>query len=349
MIYRLLVGVVALAAISLLVVAFAWTRLEPVPLLTIPNAVDLGSQEPGLPAVGSLQIRNDGKAELIVSNISTSCSCAGLEIVQLDGSYRTPKTICIPPGNAVEAVIRIAVNGRVGESLGTLIEFATNDPGRQQVVLPVKFTISGGLRAVPETLALGTVTVDQSVQRVVEIWDQAVPPRRIDRIELSRPDQMSAVILPSPESDADSFGRHSLGRIQVTVDSSAPRDVDCKLSVWLADSARTQPLVIPVIGRVEAEVRFAPDTLILPLQTGRGPVYTGTVLCLHRGEPFRLRVADCTPGFRADLVELSAPGISGQLSIEREPGVKADRAAITVRATRGDREFTLPLTVLVRP
>ena len=317
MIYRLLAGGAALIAITLVVLAFARSRREPVPILAIPNFVDLGSQEPGLPAVGSLQIRNEGAAELVVSDIKTSCSCSGLEIALPDGSYRRPTAIRVPSGESVEAVIRVAVNGQSGTSLRTLIQFATNDPAHPQVALPVELRVSGGLRAVPEAVALGTVTVNEPVQRVVEIWDQAVPPRRIDRVETSRPGEVVAVVLPAPESAADSASRRCLGRVQLTVDSSSPRDVDCKISVWLAEAARSQPFAIPVIGRVEAAVRFAPDTLILPLQTGGGPIYTGTVLCLHRGERFQLRVVDCPPGFRADLTPLSAPGfLDGSRSSE---------------------------------
>lgn len=50
------------------------------PVLDCPEVIDLGEQERGQVAIARATLANAGDADLTITDVRSSCSCAGLEI-----------------------------------------------------------------------------------------------------------------------------------------------------------------------------------------------------------------------------------------------------------------------------
>src|SRR5258708_8966184 len=88
----------------------------------------------GREALVRFSIVNVGGHELFLDNVSSSCSCAGLER-EVNGHLARIESLRIPAGEQRELMIRSNVRGSVGASMVNFIHFHTNDPSLPTVAI----------------------------------------------------------------------------------------------------------------------------------------------------------------------------------------------------------------------
>ncbi len=318
------------------------------PILRTIKTIELGEIETGQIVNADFDITNDGNAPLMIDGVRTSCACAGVEAKNPDGTFTQLTTLTVPPASSVPARMRLVVNGPVGAELKTVIYLTTNDPLQPevQVLITLKKMIHGS-KAVPEVLALGTVSIGEPIRRIVDIVDRSPMPRTIQRIETTDGSTIRATQLPVPENEAAAHGGRIIARIQVEISSLAISDIDGRVNVWLTTEKLASPVSIRIIGRIAPAAEIAPTTLVLPLRSDDGPIFRGTVLCRSQSPITGIRVIECPAYYTVSLPELKSPVNSVQIMIEKvADSDPPSQTVIKVGITSNGMETVCQLLVL---
>lgn len=328
------------------------------PIAVFPAELDLGTRELGEIAVAPFTVANRGGTELILDGLTSNCSCSGIE-QQLDGEFVHPEVIRIKPGEQANLRMRVSVRGvPVGARSATRTTFRTNDPARPTGHIEVVISrVTGGVHTSPPSLVVGHVTVGSVVKRILEVRDDAVAPRSLDRVTSSQPERVTVRRIEADAktpADPAAVGTR-IAILEVTVDTRTPGDLGGTLTLHLADSER-KPDVVRVIGRVVPPIEISPPTVVLPRSSPEGLVYAAN--CLLRsadGKPLSVVVEDC-PSHLA----VTAPGPHAQPSAAVTLTVSVNEAAlrqgavggdytVKLRCRVGDQESVEELRVLLPP
>lgn len=303
------------------VVAAGWAVLDrrgPTvgPVAEFPAHIDLGDRQPNEAVTATLPLANPGDRELVVSDIDTSCSCAGLEVEQ-DGRPARVTGLTLPPGDRIDLTFRLAVGVPPGQGQQVLIRFNTNDPKvpAARVIATVPRVV-GRPSAVPAEVAFGAVALGRPAAERFAVRANAVPGLRVVRVASSRPDRFTAAEAPA-EADA-------VAGVRVELATASPGEVAGEVTVELAAADGTPHTVrVPVSGRVRRPVEPAPAHLLLP--AGRE---TATAFLVGASEePFTAAVVGTPAGLTAALE--AEPPLAGRFQVK----LVVNRAAGTAPAT----------------
>jgi hypothetical protein len=326
------------------------------PVVAYPAKLDLGEHEIGDLAVSRFTIANRGNGELVIDQIRTNCSCTGMEREQ-DNEFVQVKSLRLRGGEQANLVMRVSVRGvPVGAEMLNVVEFQTNDPsqptGRIEAIVR---RVSGGVVASPESVVFGTVPVGATVRKLIDIRDNALLPRLIERVTSTMPERVTVRLQPVRDGPREANPPPEgavVARLEVNVETAAPGEVDAVVQVYLAGEARTRDAVT-VVGRVAAPIEISPGLLILPRASSSGPVYSATCICRSTaGEPLVVIVDSVPPGLTADVLAQDCPKLrSVRVTWDPSQGkvpTGRERQVIRLRAKAGDNEVVLELPVLLQ-
>jgi hypothetical protein len=334
--------------------AWSW-GVKSDPLIEYPARLDLGKHEIGEVAVAHFIIANRGGAELVVDEIHSNCSCTGMEREQ-DGHYGRVESLRLKAGEQADLVMRVSVRGvPIGAEMINVVEFQTNDPtqpvGRIEALV---HSVSGGVSATPQSLVFGTVPLGTSIRPIVDVHDNALTPRTIERVTSTNPDRVSVRLRPDPGSvpspGADP-ARIVIGRIEVVVDTATAGDVDEKIQIHLTGEAR-KPDAITILGKIAAPLEVSPSFLALPRASTKGPIFEGMCVCRSTiGQPVAVTVDSAPPGLTVEVLDegKEARRVRIRWDPKKSNGAAAGpRAVIHLRAKSGEHEAILGLQILLR-
>jgi hypothetical protein len=291
--------------------------------IVYPHEVELGEQEIGALAMSRIKIGNCGTNPLIISSISTNCSCTGLEREGAEGFTRMTQ-IVVPPLSESEFAVRVSVRGvPINSRSTTRISFETNDPRNPTGLISVIVArVKGGVHAVPEAISVGRVSLGSSVSRTVEIRDDAVNPREIDGVASSAPDRFSVRLVPGSRDTSDRTQEGALlGKLEITLDTSKPVTLNDRVSVRLKGEQRA-PDDIMVVGVVAAPIEMFPSDLVLPRRSSNGLVHEATVICRsHSDLPFSLRAQRLPEGVSLECQSSSEHRKQHILTVRVDPKI----------------------------
>lgn len=321
-----------------------------------PTTIDLGVQERGGYARGKFVIANTGTADLVISDIRSSCSCAGLEFDGPAGPVGVT-TLTIPPGCQRELFVRVAVSGMTGASVTLATTFKTNDSRHPDHTLYTTISeVKAGVTCDPSAWVIGDTRKGQPLTRVVFITDDAPRPRTVDRIEVTPgQDRVSARLLTTGEFEppASVVGARVVGAIQVTADRKHTGPIDAAVCVYLAEESRS-PDAIRVTGKVVDAASITPETLIFPRIRQGQFVYEGTCLCRSlNGQAIEVEQGELPKGVTLTVTDTLHPG-SKIPRVSADPqqlsGVKGmNRFVVRMTAKVGDEQCALELPIIYRP
>ena len=325
------------------------------PAMEIPQQVVIKSGELGTVAVAEFMVSNRGQAELVIDAIETNCSC--LRIEQRHGSeFVRIHSLRLAPGESAALRVSISIRGvPVGASMTNNIGFHTNDPSHPHHRLQAVISqVTGGVFTQPSTLIVGSLRVGASAHYYLDVRDDAVTPRKLERVVSSQPDHVSVRILPDHEAgqDLSAGSGFRIARLEVSVNTDHPGDVNATLSLQLVEG-RATPDAVRVTGRVLASVEVSPSSLVLPRSSPEGKVYTAN--CQVRstsGLPLTIEVVSC-PNYLAVTTHASeANEALSLLTVELDSKAVVIRpitGTIRVRCHTAQQEVILEITVLISP
>lgn len=286
------------------------------PCLVCTDQLDLGSHERGDYARGSVVIRNDGRADLTIFDIRSSCSCAGLEIDETNGPVPVT-TLTIPPASERTVFIHVAVNGPTGGSVTNSTTFQTNDPRRASHTIAVRVSeVKAGIACDPTVWVIGNTLPGAPLTQLVAVTDDSPTPRQVSRVEVSPsagpvrarllgPDEMRAARL-SPTA-------RMIAAVELVAQRPEPSAIEAVVRVFPTEEGRA-PAEIPVRGRVTGAATVVPESLSIPRYSQGQLVYEGTCLC----RSIDGRVITVTPARVPD-------GLSVRVTDSTHPGTRVVR------------------------
>lgn len=325
------------------------------PSIEYPAKLDLGSHEIGDQAIAHFTIANRGGGELVLDEIQSNCSCTGMEREQ-DGHFGHVNSLRLKAGEQTDLVMRVAVRGvPVGAEMINVVDFRTNDPSQPKghIEAIVRCT-SGGVSATPRSIVFGTVPLGAKVRNIVEVYDNALTPRKIDRVTSTQSDRVIARLLPATERSVPSPSdpaRVLIGRIEIVVSTELAGEVDGGVQIHLAN-VQKKPDAITVIGKVAAPIEISPTLLVLPRASTKGPIYEGTCVCRSTSEqPLSVTLKSVPPGLTVEVLDegkavrrVRIKGDPKQMKIPAE----GQRETIRLRAKAGEHNALLEVQILLQ-
>jgi hypothetical protein len=292
----LLAGFTTVAiALALGVSWSAWRRTrDAAPALVVPARIELGERELGETAVGAVLIENRGTAQLLIEDVQTSCSCAGLEVH--DGKrFVRVRSLTVPARGQTKCQVRVLVQGSAGGKQVSTITFRTNDPASPVANVDACVSnVKAGVSSIPTVVLFGRLSPGASSSQEIDIYDRALESRRIERVSASSPQRFEVELLPLSRDAAlagDELHGTLIGRVRVTPLTEVPGSLNGDIHVHLAGHSKV-PTAIPVAGEVVGPIKAIPSTVYLPRMSAAGPTYAATVrLRSTDSRPFRVRLA----------------------------------------------------------
>jgi hypothetical protein len=331
---------------------YAWDKWFGVPILECPRNLDLGEKKRGEIAIGHFQVKNVGKDVLYLDEFQTSCSCAGVE-QEIDGKRLRIKTLSLAPAQEAQLSVRLGVGVRPGQSQRVQVFFATNDPDHPKWLMEVLVSrVKGGCFADPSAAIFGSLSPGEKSTRIIDLYDNGTPGRRIEKIYATHPEHFTIVLLPLSEKDKQRVHPTAgklFARIQVTSHTERPGRCDGELQVFVSNETYIER--IPVIGEIVGAAECRPATLVLPRRAGNRWVRSGQVLILsRRQESVEVVVDSVPPDIIADVRVVPDHPEQRLLQIEWRPTEKSNRQSpseerirLRVRCDGQDSKLEVPI------
>jgi hypothetical protein len=328
------------------------TRSEPA--IEFPQGIDLGHCERGHGALGYFTIANSGGAALAIDDIRSSCGCMGVER-EIDGRFFRVQALRLESGEEVALAVRISVDGKPGTATHALITFRTNDPAHPQAEMEVTAMVKGGVVCLPAFVDFGALPQDQATRTVVEIYDDAENPRRIDKVVSSLGSGFAARILPLSATErekSDGESRRLVGKIEISAAATDIGSLDGQLQIYLAGEDRT-PDSLMVRGRVIGVMEASPSTVVLPRHSSAGMLYYADVSFRSAdAKPLSLTVESVTHGLTVRGLPGGDNGGTQKMRIEWHPekdgsAALEDSKLVRIRGRVGGAESVVPIRVHV--
>jgi hypothetical protein len=272
------------------------------PVYNAPAEVQAPVVEIGQVATAQFTMANRGGGELVISGITASCACSGLERSTGDG-YARIEELRLGPGESAPIVVRLIVRDASEEPQRYVIRFRTSDPTRPEAMISIILPpIPRGIAVAPAGFNFGAVSIGATVHEVFQVYVPEEQRRSITHVAASDP-RVSVRLLPDG-GEPDVHGRGvSIGAIDLTVRTNEPAEVNASVTI-LVDGDGPPPPPVAVSGRIKAPIEVAPRTITLPIASSSGPINEAT--CLFRstdGKPFDLLVETCPRGFEVEVQE----------------------------------------------
>jgi len=280
------------------------------PVIEVPASIDLGEQEIGRTCLSEIPIYNKGTAELVVDHIRTNCACTGLED-KVNEQFVRLTAFRLTPGQSKTFVVRMAVQGQPGAQMQNFLTFHTNDPEHSEVVIPITVAkLRGSCLPVPTTVLFGTVSLGNSVSRVINVYDAGVSRRTIREVASTVPRRFGVRLLKSTslsgedQANQPASAGQLIGQIEVMVKGNEEGSLNGEVLIYLAGQ-ELAPDIVPVLGRVASPIEVTPLSLVLPRRSGAGLVSYGECICRSiADEPVALTVQSIPQGVSVKISEV---------------------------------------------
>lgn len=304
------------------------------PHLIVPEVIDFGECDLGTVASRPVVLANQGGQPLIIEGVRSSCACSGLEVIQ-NGEPRRVERLTIEPSTQASLSMRVAISGKVGESLSHMLLLNTNDPQRPTVQIPVRVNrVKGGFLYEPTGVAFGQVSLGKPARQVLRVLDDARPARAVAAVSSSQPNRFTVEYRLVADEPASTLYR-CVGVIEVFASATEEGPLDGEVVVHRAGSEEP-PDRVPVRGTVVGPITVTPRFLALPRKTPAGLVHEAECVVAARDDtPFSLAASTVPKGRRAEVFAISQSKF--KVKVQRKSGASdgEKQAVLLLQARTG--------------
>ncbi len=273
------------------------------PKVEAPNYLDLEEAELGKVAEIKFKLANVGGHPLLLNKFRKNCACDNLGVKEGD-EYVVLESLLLGPGESADVKLSQTVRGLIGKEAVSSLSFATNDPTRPEVFIPIRIpTVTAGVFCVPNVVDFGTLKEGQKKELFFEVFDRENEKISVDRVVCDIPELVRSTFLSSlecPNPPESNPARPFLGLVKLEVVAKRPVIIQGSVSVYL-QSRPHLPDTVEIAGRVASMIEIAPASFILPKQSGSGPIYEGTCSIRSNFSEFSIRVTKCPPDLLVDF------------------------------------------------
>lgn len=230
---------------------------DALPLLHINGTVaDFGTVIAGSPLTVNFKVENKGTADLVIKQVSMSCSCTST----------THSRQTIKPGSNYVLTVQVATSGLSGKIHRTVRLF-TNDQKNSEVLLSITGTIERPIDVDPSVVDFGTISDQIGLERKTIV--QVTPPQVLNVGIVQHEVPCNVSIRPLLEGNSTKY--------ELIVRNHEPFSNGITTGdVWIkGEKPRPFRVDVPIVATRKSQIEIAPSRIFLP----------------HRIiEPFRYRV-----------------------------------------------------------
>lgn len=318
------------------------------PIIEYPNLIDLGDRTVYESVDSQFQIVNRGGQELVIHEVKTSCACGRLHR-EFDGRSEVIDELHLAPGERAAMLIHSIVLAKSAGTFNQTISFLTNDPTHREGRITILYrTPSGGLRFHPNAVHFGRLLIGTKTRQVVDVLDRDALPQTVSRVFSTDPERVAVRWLPAHNKERRD-GDILLGQVEVVPNTAGPMFFEVAVQIEFADP-KIQAILIQVSGRVTSNVEVTPESVVLPLSSSKGRVYSRKcVIRMADERPWHLEIDSVSPGLKVALPD-SPKGavhiveIAWTPSAADGPGAIQKLVHLTAKAGEASESIKIPVT-----
>ncbi|NQT12613.1 MAG: DUF1573 domain-containing protein [Planctomycetes bacterium] len=290
--------------------------------------IDLGRQVAGPPIKYTFQVLNGAAKPFRVGHVRKSCSC---ETATVD------RDRVVNPGEYTSLTVEIPTKGREGpQAYQFILETDSSEDGWSTIPLILRAQCVAKIRANPSQISFGTVPVEKGKKaRLVVVSAEGNVCNRFRGCEVRQ--QVETVLL-TRRTDAPA----GMIEMEVEIPSGAPIGDVNAVVVLEFDDREVPRIEVPVIGRVEGDLRPVPQVLIV----SSGDSSRRVVALTSRNEtPFSVTAVHSDAGIRVEP-ESTEQGTAHRYEVFVETGLRpGDHSIIFTTDRPVGATLTLPVIV----
>jgi Protein of unknown function (DUF1573) len=304
-------------------------RAEARPSISLDETThDFGTVAQGSKVVHEFQIKNTGKADLVIQRVAPSCGCTATQLA----------SPVIKPGSAEKVRVTFDTSGFIGDKTKTVL-IASNDPQNPEKTVTLKGRIVSTYSVEPSRLDFGEVSPSSPLAaRQREISFSVSEGADISITKIS---SLSPYLVASPVTTQ---GNKAVVKVEIL--PNAPKGEFRDRVVFELDGGRIASINVPVNASVKGDIRLSPDTISFGVVDGSEPLER-RVQFENKG-PKAVSIQSITTSdsaLSANLIQVQ-PGRQGVLVVKVDPRrVSSDLKATVEVKTSHPTETVVSLNV----
>jgi hypothetical protein len=250
------------------------------------------------------QIANKGGQQLLIDQVKSSCGCGHL-YREIDGKSELVEKLCLAPGERADLSTQTLIQANSAGTYSRTFTLWTNDPSQPQAQITIVYrTASGGLRFHPNAANFPRLLIGQKARQVVEVFDRDQSPQTVTNVVSTDPERVAIRWMPTNNQERRN-DEVLLGQVEIVPNTANPLMIDADVRIEFADP-KIQAATLHVSGRVTSMFEVSPQSLVLPLSSRDGPVYTRKcVVRMADDRPWLLEIEAVSPGLKVELPKAS--------------------------------------------
>lgn len=236
-------AVVVVGALSVLLGSsnsFAETK----PVLSLDSTVyDFGTVAQGAKVVHDFEIRNTGKADLVILRVAPSCGCTATQLANP----------IIKPGSSEKVRVTFDTSGFIGDKTKTVL-IASNDPQNPEKLVSLKGRVVTTYAVEPSRLDFGEISPSAPLtsrqREVVFSVNEGAD------ISITKITSLSPYVVASPVSTQ---GNKAVVKVEIL--PNAPKGEFRDRIIFELDGGRIASINVPVNASMKGDIRLSPETI----------------------------------------------------------------------------------------
>lgn len=261
---------------------------KPAPkIVAEPATLELGRMLDDKSVHGTINLRNDGDADLVISGATSTCGCtiptfAGSKM-DTDKKQAATTTVTLKPGETTAVDVEFHPAGKHGDQTQK-VTIKSNDPARRELVVDVKATVQPIVQIDPAIVNFGEIERNESKTVVATITgrtpDFAIP------MVTTGSEFITAKVLDTTDKEVDGVKTREV-RVQFTLAAAKAMSIAGSATVRTTDPRR-RILSLPMQGTVLGDLALDPAKLTVGLASPGDAVQKSIRIRSRSGKPFKI-------------------------------------------------------------
>lgn len=291
-------------------------------------------------------VRNEGKDDLILWMLSSTCSCTLAK-------FKNGEKAVVKPGESTE----IALEFETRENNGVYekgAEIGTNDPDLPQFSLHVKGQVFPAVMVYPtSTASFSTISNDEDDHKsFVAVYSKDKPNLKILKWSSSRPKDVTIDYQPLEPKEAKELGVEKGGfKVTIHAGSNLPLGNFREEVVLTTDHPKQPEVRVSVVGRMTGPVSAVPPSLLMHQVNGKTGAQGDLIITVRNGRETKMEVEKTPAGVNVEISPINDKKGRYRLSVTVPPGSPAreieGEIVIKTDHPKADR-VTVPVSIWVQ-
>lgn len=268
----------------------------------------------------SFVVKNTGRADLILTMISSTCSCTLAK-------FKDGEKAVVKPGESTDIVLEFETRVNNGD-YDKGAEIGTNDPDLERFSLRVHGKVYPAVMTIPASEVVNFSNIANDVedhQAYFALYSKDRPGLKIVKTTSSDPKQVVVTHEPASAADCKELKIEKGWKVGVNVKAGLPLGAFRHEVVVTTDHPKQPEVRMTVVGTMSGPVNIQPGRLIMHGVNGQSGDAGGVIVTVRNNRETRFEVVEAPPGLKVEIKPVEGSTRKGRyrLSVMVPPGTTA--------------------------